>query len=405
MKSLKANLPWIAPTAAVLFSAGLLGTTGVLQGGKGEVAETKTAAPERVANVQAATVVLQPEIVAVEPKIAAVVNDEIPEKVDGLQILNSLKRATANGVSDFEVTRSEPISLLDTSSVIAPQVEAKPVIKEVDSSKAADFFASAQANLAADDSCGEDMRALAQNTRVYFPAGGLTVEDSGLFSARVIGQLAVGCSNYTLQVQGHSDPSGNSLVNMELSKKRAEAVIARLASGGIDTSSFVAVGMGDKIPSNLDGPEGAAYYDRRVEFAVVEKKRTASVVESSKPWASAASECVSALENKVAQTRLFYATRAITVSPSEMEGMYELARDVANCEGARLRVVGHHTDQIGARESYETGRLRALVLMGALVSAGYDSEKTLIAAPSYSVPVPNQPGLPKTRVDFQIVTD
>lgn len=395
MKSIKENLPWIAPTAAILFSAGLLATTGVLGGGKDTAATFSEAAP-------APSVIVQPQSIVTA---AAPVRDATLGNVDGLQIINSLKRATTSGISDFEVSRSEPISLLDTTTVITPKAEPKRVIKEVDSSKAADFFAAAQANLAADDSCVDDLRALTNNTRVYFPAGGLTAEESGLLKARVIGQLAKGCTNYTLQVQGHSDPSGNSLVNMELSKKRAEAVIARLSSGGIDTSSFVAVGMGDKIPSNIVGPKGTAYYDRRVEFAVVKNERTASIAGFTKPWTSVASECVSHLEGKVSQTRLFYATRAITVSPSEMEGVYELAQEVANCEGARLRVVGQHTDQLGARESYETGRLRALVLMGALVSAGYESEKILIGAPSYSVSVPGQPGLPKTRVDFQIITD
>ena len=182
MKSIKENLPWIAPTAAILFSAGLLATTGVLGGGKDTAATFSEAAP-------APSVIVQPQSIVTA---AAPVRDATLGNVDGLQIINSLKRATTSGISDFEVSRSEPISLLDTTTVITPKAEPKRVIKEVDSSKAADFFAAAQANLAADDSCVDDLRALTNNTRVYFPAGGLTAEESGFLKARGIGQLAKG---------------------------------------------------------------------------------------------------------------------------------------------------------------------------------------------------------------------
>lgn len=95
----------------------------------------------------------------------------------------------------------------------------------------------------------------------------------------------------------------------------------------------------------------------------------------------------------------------MTVSPSELDAVYELATAVSACEGARLRVVGQHSDQEGDRENIETGRLRALVLMGSLVSAGFESERILIGAPSYAQQVPGQPGLPKSRVDFQVIMD
>ena len=301
-----------------------------------------------------------------------------------------------------EVSRSATTPLLDTAAILSPGEEPTPL---VDPAKAAVFFNSAQANIMADGSCGEDLKAIAKDTRIYFPSGGLTPKDAGLISARVLAKIAQDCKGYRIEVRGHSDPSGNIEINRALSKKRAEAVISRRESAGIYASLMVAVGMGDQQPSNLEGPQGSACYDRRVDFSVVKNTQTASTSGITFPTQAAPSECVVALERKVKQTRLFYGARAITVSPSEIEVVFELANDVSQCDGARLRVVGQHSDQMGDREDIKTGRMRALVLMGSLVSAGYQSDQIIVSAPSYSVEVAGQPSLPNSRVDFQIIRD
>ena len=88
-----------------------------------------------------------------------------------------------------------------------------------------------------------------------------------------------------------------------------------------------------------------------------------------------------------------------------MRTAQELARRAADCEGAHLRRVGHFSDDRGARETVGTARLRALALMSSLVASGVPSEKVLVGAPSRSMAVAGQPGLPRSRVDFQIITD
>ncbi len=406
-KSIKENLPWIAPTGAIFLSAILLFAAGGLKGSD----ETQVIPRDQIPIAD-----LLDEAIK-QDRLASFSEDtQIPENtnagasggLDGQNVLDGLKRVI-DEQDTAEVTRNEPLPVLEVpvAKVAQPEPETQVVAStsSVGGESAADFFANAQANLIADDSCEDDLKVLANTTRIYFPAGGVTAEEAGLIKARALGYLVRSCPQFTLQVQGHSDPSGNSLVNLELSKQRAQAVMSRLATSGIDTSDFIAVGLGDKHPSNVSGPKGDAYYDRRVEFAVIKNVQTASAAGFASPWTSTPTACVSQLEEKVAQTRLFYATRAISVSPSELEGVYELAQAVTECNGARLRVIGHHTDQLGARESFDTGRLRALVLMGSLVSAGYDSGQILIGAPSFSVAVPGQPGLPKSRVDFQIIVD
>jgi OOP family OmpA-OmpF porin len=90
-------------------------------------------------------------------------------------------------------------------------------------------------------------------------------------SAPVIQSIAKGLeANPTLRVliEGHTDSTGNAAANMDLSKRRAEAVKAVLATQfKIDAGRMNAAGLGATKPiAGNDTPQGRAQ-NRRVEFA------------------------------------------------------------------------------------------------------------------------------------------
>jgi outer membrane protein OmpA-like peptidoglycan-associated protein len=343
---------------------------------------------------------------------------EAPAQVDqaaarDAQNLAALKKLTEaqTQLAAQEVSRDAPVDLLEVTpaqpSVAAPAQPTKP--EPIDTASSASFFTAAQEKLSAQETCGDDLRALAAGTRVYFPSGGLSGSDAGLVAARLIGQVASACPGYTVQVEGHSDASGDPRINQRLSEERARSVVSRLGSSGIDTSRFVAVGFGDTRPSSVTGPQDDAYYDRRVEFSVIEDVQTASLGGAAQGgWQQPGRQitgCAAELESLAAQSRIFFSERAITVTPSDMETARNLALRAQACDGARLRVFGHFSDAPGSRESVGTARLRALALMSSLVAGGIPSEQILVGAPSRSIGVPGQPGLPNSRIDFQIVTE
>jgi outer membrane protein OmpA-like peptidoglycan-associated protein len=68
------------------------------------------------------------------------------------------------------------------------------------------------------------------------------------------------------EIDGHTDNTGNSKHNLELSQQRADAVKTQLVSMGIDSSRLTTKGYGDTEPiSDNSTPEGKAN-NRRVEF-------------------------------------------------------------------------------------------------------------------------------------------
>jgi len=219
----------------------------------------------------------------------------------------------------------------------------------------------------------------------------------------LIGQVLRDCPGYKIQVEGHSDPSGDPAINLRLSQQRADSVVARLTASGLDTDRFIAKGMGDGFPSNVSGTEADAYYDRRVEFSVIEDTDNSQFAATPNQWQSG--NCAAELQSVLEQTKVFYAPGSITAPTADLASVFDLASDVSNCAGVRLRVVGHHADNAGSRETSATGRLRALAIMNTLVNAGFRVEQVLIGSPSWSQSIPGQPGLPNSRVDFQLVVE
>lgn len=69
-----------------------------------------------------------------------------------------------------------------------------------------------------------------------------------------------------LEVQGHTDDQGTDQYNLELSRQRAEAVVAYLGLFGIDTGRTVARGYGESKPVAANSSEEGRVQNRRVEL-------------------------------------------------------------------------------------------------------------------------------------------
>lgn len=373
MKKFIDSLPWLVPSVAILVAAsGYFDRQQPVQ----EAAPAPAATPAPVAVVATA----QPETAPVAEQPIAV-----------------------------EVTRNASVTptfapVAATPEAPTPQAVTPASVAVSPTENAAAFFGTAQARLAQQSSCVEDLKSLAAQARVYFPSGGLSGAATGIEQARLIGLVAQNCPGVTIQVEGHSDPSGDPRVNMQLSQQRAEAIVARLRAANIDTSRFVAQGFGSQRPSTVTGPESRAFYDRRVEFSIIETTPRQVAFTPAAPAATQwrLSACAADLQRAVSETNVFFAPGSITVSPADMEAVYGLANKAAACPQARLRVIGQHSDLPGSGETAATGRLRAVAMMTTLVGNGVNSDEIIIAAPSWSETVAGQSA---SRIDFDVILE
>jgi outer membrane protein OmpA-like peptidoglycan-associated protein len=90
-------------------------------------------------------------------------------------------------------------------------------------------------------------------------------EDLNL-SARVLNACAHNRKTARLEVAGYSDNVGGAQANLQLSKKRAEAVRAYLAKTGVPADSLVAQGYGEAHPVASNDTASGRFANRRIEF-------------------------------------------------------------------------------------------------------------------------------------------
>ncbi|MDG1471251.1 MAG: OmpA family protein [Ascidiaceihabitans sp.] len=397
LRFFKENLPWIASSAAIVFAA-----SGYFDRGLRTQAAPETVI-EQVQPVQAAAAPLVGNGV-----VAQTSQDQVVARADtgiGTSLTSPITSQNQPTFTDTQPTAVATLGAVQGQLLGQPAVQPQPTqqVASFESNPAA-FFKDAQASLNAANSCKDDLRALAAQARVYFPSGGLTAEEAGLSQARLIGTVMQGCKGVGILVTGHSDPSGDPAVNLRLSQKRAELVIQRISASCIDTSSFVPQGFGDRQPSTATGSKTRAYYDRRVEFSVVDLQTNASFTTAS-TQSTFTPSCVARLEKAVQKTKLYYSPLSIAAPAADLDTVLQLAKQASACPQARLRIIGQHTDETWANEDFNTGILRAKALMSILVGQGIASNQVIIAAPFRSVGVEGQPQLSKSRVDFDVIQE
>jgi OOP family OmpA-OmpF porin len=74
------------------------------------------------------------------------------------------------------------------------------------------------------------------------------------------------CQGAVIEVQGHTDLTGNHAANQRLSEARANAVIAALVAKGVPKDRLTAAGFGETQPKIAGITEDANAANRRIEF-------------------------------------------------------------------------------------------------------------------------------------------
>jgi outer membrane protein OmpA-like peptidoglycan-associated protein len=100
---------------------------------------------------------------------------------------------------------------------------------------------------------------------IYFPSGSYSITDRAMPFIESVGNLMKMDPSVKFQVEGHTDSVGSSSSNLELSRKRANAVTDYLINQyRIDSSRLVPVGKGSQEPLRGMSPRDPT--NRRVQF-------------------------------------------------------------------------------------------------------------------------------------------
>ena len=104
--------------------------------------------------------------------------------------------------------------------------------------------------------------------RVLFETGSADLSKQSLALVDHLIEVVQRCREASIEVAGHTDSQGSPESNLDLSRRRAEAVTSYIGEAGVDTSRMSSAGYGETKPiASNDTPEGRAQ-NRRIEFVV-----------------------------------------------------------------------------------------------------------------------------------------
>jgi outer membrane protein OmpA-like peptidoglycan-associated protein len=76
-------------------------------------------------------------------------------------------------------------------------------------------------------------------------------------------------SGTVIEIDGHTDNTGDADSNLQLSEQRALAVRSYLVMSGVDESALTVKGSGEKDPVASNETEEGRFRNRRIQFTVV----------------------------------------------------------------------------------------------------------------------------------------
>ncbi len=106
---------------------------------------------------------------------------------------------------------------------------------------------------------------------VLFESGETKLRQEAMASLVEVVDLLQSEPDKKIRIEGHTDATGDSETNLEISERRANAVFEALVSLGVDASRFTTAGMGEDFPIASNDTEEGRDQNRRVDVILLDK--------------------------------------------------------------------------------------------------------------------------------------
>jgi len=106
---------------------------------------------------------------------------------------------------------------------------------------------------------------------VLFESGETQLRQEAMASLVEVVDLLQSEPDKKIRIEGHTDSTGDAETNLEISKRRANAVFEALVSLGVDASRFTTAGMGEDFPIASNDTEEGRDQNRRVDVILLDK--------------------------------------------------------------------------------------------------------------------------------------
>ena len=129
-------------------------------------------------------------------------------------------------------------------------------------------LAAAQAARRVASECQDRISAVRKEGVINFETNSWDLTSTSNATLDQISSIAKDCPNANITVRGHTDSTGPSNTNQQLSELRAQSVVDYLKSKGVTAGRLTAVGVGEAEPIDNNTTRAGRARNRRIEFVI-----------------------------------------------------------------------------------------------------------------------------------------
>lgn len=159
--------------------------------------------------------------------------------------------------------------------------------------------------------CVDRLNAAMQESEIGFePNKSVIAGDPGPTLAR-LAETMQQCTDFRIEIGGHTDSQGSEGFNAELSRSRAQAVLTAMAEAGIVTGNLTAKGYGESQPIAENDTDAGREANRRIEFTLLADEPVVTEAPAPAALVKGVTDSPEAVAARVQETALVAATAAI----------------------------------------------------------------------------------------------
>ncbi|WP_223191354.1 OmpA family protein [Paracoccus thiocyanatus] len=159
--------------------------------------------------------------------------------------------------------------------------------------------------------CVDRLNAAMQQSEIGFePNKSVIAGDPAPTLARLAETMAL-CSDFRIEIGGHTDSQGSEGFNAELSRARAQAVLGAMAEAGIVIANLTAKGYGESRPIADNDTDAGREANRRIEFLLLAEEPVVTVAPAPAELVKGVTDSPEAVAARAAAAALHAATAAI----------------------------------------------------------------------------------------------
>ncbi|WP_306253971.1 OmpA family protein [Parvularcula sp. IMCC14364] len=172
----------------------------------------------------------------------------------------------ARAETDLNRTGDAFNSNAEITLVVAPEPVLEPIPEPAPAEMVSEPLAATDD---AADLCQATLNDMMRDNTVQFQSGSAVILPESRPLLDAVAETLARCQNFRIEIAGHTDSTGSTSGNAQLSDSRAQAVRNYMADNGVPVSRIEAQGYGESRPVAPNETAAGRAQNRRIEFTIL----------------------------------------------------------------------------------------------------------------------------------------